>query len=145
MSDFDRPLNKRGLSIAPMMGEYLAGAEMLPQLIVTSTAKRASETAMLVKRHGDMQAKLRYDENIYEASVNTLANLLRAIDDSVNSVMLVGHNPGMESLIYYLSGEMQPMPTAAVAWLEYGGDDWRSLDNASCRLLKVLRPKEIFT
>ena len=78
----------------------------------------------------------------YEAGPNTLLRVASAIDDNYSSAMLVGHNPGMEDFLYYLTGKLEPMPTAALSVVELEIDSWREIDANCARKAKVLRPKE---
>jgi phosphohistidine phosphatase len=143
LADFDRPLNERGLSAAPFMGETLAQRGLIPEEIVSSPAKRAIQTAMLVKESGGFGAQTRLEERIYEASPQTLLQVSRAISDEFVSAMIVGHNPGMEGFIALLTGSLERMPTAAVAVIETDVEKWSELEPGSARLICVLRPNEL--
>ena len=143
MADFDRPLNDRGRSAAPFMGDLMASKGLIPSLIVCSPAARAEQTAVLVKSHSGMDGAIRFDERIYEASALGLRQVLSELDDSIDSAMIVGHNPGMEGLIRLLTGEIEAMPTAALAAIELRIDSWRELNAGSGILLSVYRPKEV--
>lgn len=142
LSDFERPLNARGLVTAPFMGELIAGRALAIDLIVSSPAKRATETAMLVKENAGLNAELRFDERIYEASPQTLLTVASEFDDSSNSVMLVGHNPGIEGFIGFLTGNIEPMPTAALAIIDLDINNWKDLASGTGTLNIVVRPKE---
>ena len=100
LADFDRPLNERGLDAAPFMGRYLAEEGHMPDAIVSSPAKRARETAELVKEHSGFEPEIGFDERIYEASPNTLRVVASELPDHVDSAMIVGHNPGVEGFIH---------------------------------------------
>lgn len=142
LADFDRPLNARGLSAAPFMGDLLASKGYHPSLVLCSPALRARQTAELVIRHSNSTADLRFDDRIYEASPQGLMQVISEIDDSIDSVMIVGHNPGMEGFIRYLTGESEAMPTAALAVVTTGIESWRELDDGCGTLQAVYRPKE---
>ena len=145
ISDFDRPLNERGRRAAPFMGRLLSDRGLRPELIMSSPAKRARRTAKLFKEAGGFDAELTFDDRIYEASANTLLYVIGEVDDSLNSVMLVGHNPGMEGLIKVLTGDSEPMPTAAVAVIDLEIDEWKQIRPASGRVAVILRPREEMT
>lgn len=142
LSDFDRPLNARGRRTAPFMGELMAGRELRPAAIVSSPAKRAAETALLVKESGDFDAALEFDERIYEASLSTLLQVIAGLPARADTVLLVGHNPGMEALVRHLTGELHPMPTAALASIALAADEWQAVDDRAGSLEFVIRPKE---
>lgn len=142
LSDFERPLNDVGHRTAPLMGKVLADRGYIPSVIVSSPAERAARTAELVKEAAGLNVSIRLDDRIYEASPNSLRTVVSEFDDNHESVILVGHNPGMEGLIRYLTGEMQPMPTASLAVIELNIGSWNEVDAESGKLVEVVRPKE---
>ena len=144
LADFDRPLNDRGRSAAPFMGEVMNRNGFSPDVILSSPAVRARDTARLVKDGGELTAEVRYDEGIYEASPQALRQIVAAIDDQNRSAMVVGHNPGMEELVAHLTREQQDLPTAALGQIGLPIDRWRDL-TVSTRgpLLGLWRPKEL--
>jgi phosphohistidine phosphatase len=143
LSDFDRPLNERGLRAAPLMGGVMKKNQFQPDVIVSSPAKRAKETAVLVKEAANFAADIRFDERIYEASLARLLEVVAEQNEDINSILLVGHNPGFEGLVRFLTGESQPMPTAALAVIDLDSDKWNNLSPASGKLRALIRPKEI--
>lgn len=142
LADFDRPLNDRGLAAAPFMGNLMAREDLIPNIIVSSPAKRAMQTATLVKEASGGNYEIRYDERIYEASPITLRQVVSEIDDSFDSAMLVGHNPGFEGLVRYLTGRLETMPTAALAVINLKIDRWADVTGESGDLVHLFRPKE---
>ena len=142
LSDFDRPLNGRGLNAAPFMGELIARKGIIPDIIISSPAKRAVQTALLVKDASGMNTNIQYDDRVYEASPQTLRQIVSELDNAFDSAMLVGHNPGMEGLIRYLTGQTEPMPTAAFAVIELQVDNWNATNEACGNLQAVYRPKD---
>lgn len=142
LSDFERPLNERGLRTAPFMGEVMAGRGYSPSIIASSPAKRAAATAELVKESAGFNATLRFDDRVYEASPNTLRTVVSELDDGLDSAMLVGHNPGMEGFIRYLTGDLEPMPTAALGVIELSIDSWSEITSDTGKLVEIIRPKD---
>ncbi len=142
LADFDRPLNDRGRGAAPFMGELMAGRGLRPDLIVSSPAVRAMQTAQLVKEASGFDVPLRYDERIYEASPQTLLAVVSQISEDAASALIVGHNPGMEGIIRFLTGDLQPMPTAALASIKLAIDRWAAAGEGSGTLEFIIRPKE---
>lgn len=124
LADIDRPLNSRGLDEAAFIGGWIYQNEIQPDLFVSSPAKRARQTAILVKETGQIAAKIQYEERIYEASPLMLLNILTAIDDKNESALLVGHNPGFEGLIKLLTDELLALPTAALAKINLQIEKW---------------------
>ncbi len=142
LSDFERPLNDRGLRAAPFMGELMQKRSFQPSVIVSSPAARAKATAQLVKEAGRIAGAIEYDHNIYEASPQRLREVASGLDDVYESAMIVGHNPGMEGFIGFLTGRPEPMPTAALAVIELRIDRWSEIDSECGELQGVVRPKE---
>ncbi len=143
LSDFDRPLNPRGLETAPLMGEIIFKNQFQIDLIVSSPAKRAQQTAILVKETANINSEIEYDDRIYEASPPRLLKVFSEIDEKYESAMLVGHNPGMEWLVKSLAGEIQPMPTAALAVIDLKIDKWNEITVNCGTLRTLLRPKTL--
>ncbi len=140
IADHERPLNRRGESAARFMGSFLAKQSFIPDLIIVSTAVRTRMTAELLTDAGQLRAPIKYEANIYEATVNRLCEILRQIDENSVAPMLIGHNPGIEGLIHYLTGHIEPMPTAALAIIEIDVR-WDSHTNDCGRLIDVFRPR----
>ncbi|HQU92222.1 MAG TPA: histidine phosphatase family protein [Pyrinomonadaceae bacterium] len=142
LSDFERPLNERGMNTAPFMGEVITGRGYVPSLIISSPAMRAKTTAELVIQSGDFGSQMTLDDRIYEASPNTLRQVASELGDDAESVMLVGHNPGMEGFIRYLTGLIEPMPTAALAVISLAIASWKDIDADSGTIVEIIRPKD---
>ncbi len=125
-SDFERPLNKRGIDDAPVMAERLQTQGPLPQHIVSSTATRALQTAeMLMNNLGMDKALLTSTDDIYEAPARALIDQIKKLPADVDVAMMVGHNPGMSSTCNYLSKEADvQMSTLAMVCMELDVDDW---------------------
>lgn len=143
LRDFERPLNERGLRVAPLMGRFLARRGLRPDLVVSSPAERARQTAALVAEAARLEAPLRFDERIYEATAARLAEVVSQTGEQVGTLLLVGHNPGMEELIELLTGETRRMPTAALARIALDTDRWGKLRDAAARLEELVKPKEL--
>ena len=142
LKDFDRPLTEHGRAEAAFVGSLLRTGGLLFDVIVCSVAVRARETATLLCKAAGFAGESDFDERIYEANTNRLVEVASGIDAENGSVMLVGHNPGMESLVRYLTGEIEPMPTAAIAQMELDVDDWSSIHGGCGRLISIIRPAD---
>ncbi len=142
LSDFERPLNARGQKAAPFIGSLMKERGFIPDVIVASPATRAKQTAKLVRKAADIEPQITFYERIYEANVGTLVSVLSEIDDHNNSALIVGHNPGAEGLIYFLTGKIVPMPTAALATIELDIDMWAGIDAGCGRLKDIIRPRD---
>lgn len=144
LADHDRPLNSRGQQDAPRMGRHLLHNDLVPELIISSTAERASATAEAAALAADFQGEINYTRRLYHAGFETYVEELRRLSDQINCVMLVSHNPGMEELVEELTGSFESMPTAALAHIELPISSWGDMDEGSeGRLINVWRPKEL--
>lgn len=142
LADFERPLNERGLKTAPFMGEIMLKNNFKPELLLSSPAVRAKETVSLIKTSAKWQTKINFDERIYEASPQTLLNIVGELDKKAESAMIIGHNPGLEGLIKFITGELQAMPTAGLAVIDLEIEDWNEITPESGKLRTIVRPKE---
>lgn len=135
--DFDRRLNERGRKDAARMGREIRKLGLEFDLILSSPASRAAETAELA----GLPAK--YDERIYDASLRQLLELVRNSDASVASLLMVGHNPGFEQLASMLTGAPVDMPTGSLAEIELTVDRWAEVERGRGRLVRFIKPKEL--
>jgi phosphohistidine phosphatase len=143
LRDFDRPLNKRGLKAAPMVGEMMRKRKLRPELVLSSPAERAKETTRLVCDAAGLTAVVRYEDGIYEASARRLLEIVSQTEDAVNTAMLVGHNPGLEELLAILTGEPHHMTTAALACIELSIERWGEVTSGAGKLQWIVKPKEL--
>ena len=141
--DFERPLNGRGEQAAPLMGRYLRKQKIEPNLILCSPAERARRTAALFVKAAGLGSELRYDERIYEASALQLLEVVTQADESADTLLLVGHNPGMEELVLLLTGETRAMTTAALAKISLTADKWGKVKEQAGRLDWLVRPRDL--
>jgi phosphohistidine phosphatase len=141
--DFERPLNGRGERSAPLMGRHLRAEKIAPDLILCSPAERARQTAALFTKAAGLDAELRYDERIYEASALQLLEVVTQADEGADTVLLVGHNPGFEELLMLLTGAPRLMPTAALAKIDLSVDKWGKVKEQAGRLDWLVTPKDL--
>jgi phosphohistidine phosphatase len=142
LKDFDRPLNGRGLRAAPLIGRFIRKQKIAPDLMLCSPALRARETVALVREAGRLDAPLRFDERIYEASAERLCEVITQIEERVNQALLVGHNPGLEELISFFTGEAKRMATGALAQLTLDVEKWGKTREGCGRLDWLVKPKQ---
>lgn len=144
LRDHDRPLNMRGRENAPMVGKALAERELVPDLIISSTATRALTTAREIAAGiGYDLAGIREDGDVYDATVGELLDIVQALDDTIGHVFLFGHNPGTHGLVNFLLAD-EPIPrfvTCAVARLRLDIENWREAGPACAGLIEHLYPK----
>ena len=137
--DHDRPLANRGRRQAPEAGRWLADHVPHIDLAVVSTAVRARQTWELASASLDEPPSTRLEERLYAASAMELREVVGELPDDATTVVLVGHNPGIEELASSLTGEQVSMPTSAIAVIELHGP-WRSADTGRADLLAAGRP-----
>ena len=142
-TDFERPLAKRGRRDAARMGEFLVQQDLLPDVILCSPAKRARQTADHLADAADYQGEVRYDESLYGGNEESYLELLWSLDDTIERVLFVGHNPTTEAVIETLSRRYARMPTAAIAGITFDTDLWVELFDVGGRLAWVQRPREL--
>lgn len=127
--DFERPLNHRGKKDAPFMGERLKKFGVLPDILLASPAKRAMRTAeTIAEATGYPGDKIVWEDDIYEAEVMDLLFLVRGLDDSCNSAMLVGHNPGLTEFACYLTQyPIENIPTCGIFAIDFEKSSWKDI------------------
>ena len=144
LADHDRPLNKRGLRDAPRMGRLLRQEDLLPDLIISSSAVRARKTAQMVIEAMGYDGELRLARELYAAEPEAYLDTLQSLPDGFERVMVIGHNPGLEELLELLTGDWQRLPTAALAQVELDLGTWQDLgDETQGRLANVWLPREL--
>jgi len=147
-TDFERPLKARGRRDVPCMGEYLASLDLTPDLIVSSPAERARQTAELFAEAVGYGGAIRWEKAIYGASVGELMTVLRRQPDDAEHIVLIGHNPGFEELASYLIGgdphglaKDIRLPTAAAAHILLDATSWRDVQINCGQLQWLVTPK----
>jgi phosphohistidine phosphatase len=142
--DHDRPLKKRGKKAAPRMGSLAKEQGLVPQAIVSSSARRARDTATLfADAAGFPEAEIRVEPRLYLASPRTILALAQGLDDRTAKVMFVGHNPGFEETLEELT-DQEGFPTGALAVLELPIERWSDLKgDIKATLVAMHRPKDL--
>lgn len=151
--DFDRPLNARGLKGAAIMGQHIVGTGRRFKRIIASPAVRVADTIENASKACGSSFAIEWDRRIYLASSATLMDLLRELDGDPDSVLMVGHNPGLEDLIFDLVPDdgnnplrdivEEKFPTAAYAVLELPIDRWDQIHERCARLIELVRPRDL--
>lgn len=147
--DFDRPLNARGRAAAAETGRYLAAHAMAPDLILCSAAQRTRETVALILPALAAEIVIRIEAGLYGATSDALLERLGRLGSEISSVMIVGHNPGLEDLARHLAtgGPKEDLarlaakyPTAALAVIRTGARTWDSLSVERGQLERFVVP-----
>jgi phosphohistidine phosphatase len=144
LDDHERPLNKRGQRDAPRMGELMRELGLLPDVVLSSDAVRARLTAEAVAATAHYAGEILPHPHLYMAGPADILSLLPTVPENAETVMVVGHNPGLEKLVEHLTGEWQDLPTAALAQIDLPIQQWRDLKLSTRGMLVGLwRPKEL--
>ena len=144
LADFDRPLNDRGRGDAARIGKLLNSLDLVPDRIITSAAKRAAATAKRVAEATSFDGDIVLTDELYLADPETYIDLARQTDDNIATLMMVGHNPGIEELVEQLGGRAERMPTAALACIRLSIDSWLEISPDETYALEgVWRPREL--
>ncbi len=144
LGDSKRPLNKRGKHDAPIMGRRIADHGIRPSLIISSPAERAWTTAKTIAEELSYPLEfLQREDSLYLASLDDFLDVLIAQDKDFNSIMVVGHNPGMTDFANFLSPDLTyNLPTAGVVSVEIDQDHWKLYERPKTRLLVHDYPKK---
>lgn len=153
LRDFDRPLNKRGRKGAALMGVHIRDHAAAWNRILASPAARAAQTIELAAEAAGTSPPITWDRRLYLASSAILMDILREQETDPPAVLLVGHNPGLEDLIFDLvpdngSSPMRDMveekfPTAAFAVIELEIQSWSQISEGIGRLVHLMRPRDL--
>jgi phosphohistidine phosphatase len=147
--DRDRKLMARGRADAPLIGAYMARHRLVPDLTLVSPAQRSLETWALVEAAFNKAPRVVKENRIYNASIDTLADLIRETDDAA-ALLLVGHNPGLHDLANAVigSGEVEAreslnekLPTSGLVVIDFAFDDWSKLHEHAGRLERFVTPR----
>jgi len=151
--DFDRPLNARGVRGAQAMGQHIKTTGMAFERILASPAVRVAETIEEASKAWGHSFPVEWDRRIYLASSATLIDLLRELQGEPASVLMIGHNPGLEDLIFDLVPDdgTSPLreevevkfPTATFAVLDLAIERWAELDERCGKLVSMKRPRDL--
>lgn len=138
--DADRPLADRGHREAPEIGRWLRANVPEVDLVVCSTAKRAKQTWKHMASELPGDTKVRRDERVYAAPVKVLLSVVRELPGEARTVVLVGHNPGMEELVELLTGTPHMLKTSAIAVLA-GTGGWKGVGPHWAKLETIATPR----
>ena len=147
-SDFERPINKRGTKNAMRIGEWMNENNHIPQKIISSPALRAKETIELVTEQISKfnLEDLTYEDELYLAGFTQLIEFINTYKDKVQSLMLVGHNPGIENLVNYLcdkSGDKKTIVTTANLFIfKFSSDSFNTAVD-TIELVEAIKPREL--
>ncbi|MET0576833.1 MAG: histidine phosphatase family protein [Mesorhizobium sp.] len=152
LDDFDRPLAERGREAAPAIGAELASRRWLPEAVLVSPAKRTRQTWALVAAELPAAPKAMFAKPLYMASPEQLLQRIRKVVETRQTLLVIGHNPGIEELALQLAGSgsdrnalagiSEKFPTAALARFAFDGR-WADLSAGEAKLTHFLRPRDL--
>lgn len=152
LSDHERPLAPRGRRAAPPIGVYLRDHAILPDLVLASSARRTRETWELVSLMLPKPPRVLYEDKLYLATPEELLARLRQVDDEAASVLIVGHNPGLQELAQRLFGDGDSgafaklrgkFPTGGLALYQFDTEHWEELLPGIGRLTDFVVPRDL--
>jgi phosphohistidine phosphatase len=144
VNDHDRPLNKRGMRDAPYMGHLLQNEHLVPDLIISSTAKRAYSTAKAVAKAAGYEGDIVLNQSLYAAPPTAYIDVLRNLSNEYTRVLMVGHNPGLEQLVNMLSREEHVMPTCSLVHVQLRINSWTEINNKTKgKLLRMWKLRDL--
>jgi phosphohistidine phosphatase len=143
LDDFDRPLLEKGKKRTKNIIDYLLKKKVKPELIITSPAVRALETAMIMAHGlGLSQESIQIERVIYSADEEQIENLLYDFPDQLSSLMVVGHNPSVTNFVnMFLENKIDALPTSGVVALEFKSKSWKDLTKVKSKVNFIIFPK----
>lgn len=151
VADIDRPLASRGQEAAPLMGAYIVREGLRPDHAMVSPARRTQETWEAARVELPDTA-METVPSLYEAPAGRILDAIRSAPAGVQSLLVIGHNPGLGDLALRLVGDgpkpllrdlREKFPTAALAVLEFAADDWEAIAYGDGKLLRFVRPRQL--
>ena len=150
LPDRDRPLARRGRRDAKRIAKYLGRLEIAPELVLCSSAERTRETLDLLRPALGTASTVSLETELYAASADELLERIRTVPEAVGSVMVIGHNPGLQNLALLLASDGAELkrleakfPTAALATLALANTTWRRLSQSDAALAAYVVPKQL--
>ena len=143
-SDFERPLNRRGVQAAAHVGRFLAANDEVPDRVLTSSAVRAASTVELAAEAGAWRSEIVQVDSLYGASSEHMLEVLRGAPEGEERVMLVSHEPGISVFVRGLiGGASLRFPTAALARIDSGAGSWRDVAFGAATLRWLVVPRTL--
>lgn len=143
LNDHDRPLAERGLEDAPKMAKRLKKKGVFPDLILSSTALRAAETAKITAEVlGYPSEKISWEKDLYHASPSQILKIIRMQKDTYSTLFVFGHNPGFNELITHLGGVLDNLPTSGQFGFKLNSNHWADLSPKTAEVWFLDFPKK---
>jgi phosphohistidine phosphatase len=143
LADHKRPLKKRGRRDAAEMAKIIKKKNLVPDLVLSSSAVRAEQTTEIFTEKLQFKGEIEVLDVFYMAEPETIIEKLNTVSDEINRVIVIGHNPGLESLVQQLGDKIDSLPTSAIAVIELPIDSWKELNHESTgKLSKFFLPEK---
>jgi phosphohistidine phosphatase len=140
LNDMERDLSAKGRRQAEFIGQWMGENGMMPDRIVSSSAKRTTETARICAEKAGYQGKIRFADDLYDAHSDTYIDLIAGLNNKHDSIMVVGHNPEISAVVTVLTGEPLTMPPGTLVCIEITSDQWVAAKDGNARLKWVQHP-----
>ena len=152
LDDFDRPLSNKGIKASKKIGNYLKTNKFVPDIIYCSTAKIAKQTWELTNIIIKKKKNILYKDNLYMANLSEFMKIIKKTKNKFKNLMIVSHNPGIESLAIELSKNENnkfhqiiniKYPTGALAVIKFNLNDWGKINYKKGEIYEFIKPKEL--
>ncbi len=146
ISDQDRPLSKKGMKDATKMGKIIKALSLIPDIIISSSAKRATDTATYISEFCGYNKQIEIDPSLYLSDSRSYINTISTISNSHNRVLIVGHNPTLEELVEVLTKRIEKIPTCALVHININIPEWQLIANIGkydAIIVNIWKPKKI--
>ena len=141
LDDFDRPLNKRGKLNAPFMGTKLKERGIVPDIMISSSAFRAKNTAEIIAKKVKYSKKIIFKKEIYDVGESAIRKILKKLDDEKSVVFLFGHNPDLNMLAERYVGFDENIPTCGIVEIEFDCKRWKDISSLNAKFISFDYPK----
>lgn len=143
LNDYDRPLNSRGKSDLRKMAIHFSKKNIKPNLLLSSGAKRAKKTAKVIIKKLKFTNIFIVNDTIYESNEDNLLFIIKNLENIYHTVFLIGHNPGLNMLVYDLINFDKNIPTCGVIELEFNCNTWQEINKNNVEFVSFEFPKKI--
>lgn len=143
LKDFDRTLNERGVKQAKALGIFFKNNSICPDLIITSAAKRTQLTSLAIAEEINYpNTKIQQEHSIYEAHYEQYLPVVWGVNNELDTIFVVGHNPGVSDLVYALTGDFLDFKTSCVAQISFSIENWEEAMPNSGTLERFITPEQ---
>lgn len=151
--DFDRPLNRKGHRAAAAIGREMRAMGLQFDIVLASPALRVKETVESLEEAYGQALEPSYDRRIYLASAGALLDVIHEAPDSADTLLMIGHNPGLEDMVFLLVPDREDdverdkveekYPTASLAEISFDVSSWKAVSAGEGHLIRFTRPRDL--